>query len=78
MSLSPVQFLPMSKDSRTQEPRLDDRVVTIDCAGLYRDEIEKVQRLLDRSRYAFKVTEVALSQTDSEAGASVSCNLKQD
>src|SRR5208282_4335987 len=69
MSLSPVQFLPMSKDSRTQEPRLDDRVVTIDCAGLYRDEIEKVHRLLDRSRHAFKVTEVASSQTESVGGS---------
>jgi ribosomal protein S17 len=44
-------------------------VVTVDCAGLYPDEIEKVQRLLHQSPYAFDVKEVATSRTDSSGGS---------
>ena len=64
----PYNFLPMSKDSRTQEPK-PDGIVAIDCAGLHPDEIVELQRSLERSRYDFEVGTLVASQTyDSLSG----------
>jgi hypothetical protein len=60
----------MSRDPGQQAPSPDDKVVSIQCAGLYPDEIDELKRLLHRSRYAFNVREVTTNQSFAAVGIS--------